>query len=72
MLAALTNTLQSYWLLGTRELFQLTHSQRLIWVGVLQKLPGQALGLNHNAAVVPRQGMQGEGLVVVTGCGGRL
>ena len=52
--AALTHTLQSCWLLATRQLLQLTQSQRLIRIRVLQKLPGQALGLDHNAAVVPK------------------
>ena len=63
------HTLQSCWLFPARKPFQLTQSQRLIWIRVLQQLPSQALGLVHNAAVVPRQGMQREGLI--GGCGGR-
>ena len=70
-------TLQSSRLLPARQLLQLTQSQRLIWIRILQKLPGQALGLVQDAAVVPRQGVQGKGLAAVgvgvaAGGGGRV
>ena len=68
-------TLQSGRLLPVRQLLQLAQSQRLIWIGILQKLPGEALGLVQDAAVVPRQGMQGKGLAAVgvgVGGGGRV